>query len=226
MIIRRDIEQRTNEWLEVKRGKVSGTGVKPIFSPKQLVKPLKKGELRDLGPWRTYIYDLIAQDEHKHPLIYKEDTYLSAAVQWGKEMEPFAQKAFEKKYNMYPEEIGWLESTDKNFNGKLGCSPDGFIDKRNQIEIKCLNTANHIKCIVEDTYPKEYHPQVINYFVVNGRLQNLYFIMYDPRVKSEENRLFVKIIRRKDIQSDINDARTNLKHFFALKRSIEKQYYK
>lgn len=225
MVIRRDIQQRTDEWLEVKRGMVSGTGTKPIYAAKPLQKPLKRGELRDLKPWHTYIYDLIAQDEHKHPLKYNEDTYLSAAVQWGKDMEPFAIKNFENKYNMYVEDIGWLESSDRSFKGKLGCSPDGFIDIRNQIEVKCLSTANHISCIVNNTYPQEHHPQVVNYFIVNPKLQNLWFIMYDPRVKTEANRLFVKQIKKSELRTDIKNARVNLKHFFALKKSIEKKYY-
>ena len=226
MIIRRDIEQRTDEWMEVKRGKLSGTSVKTIYKVPQLQNPLPKGKLRDLAPWRTLIYDLIGQDEYRYPMTYNQELYLSKAVQWGQDNEPFAINAFQKKYKKIIEDIGWIESTDKRFAKKLGMSPDGLITVKEMVEIKCLNTANHIKCIVNDEYPPEYHPQVVNYFVVNGKLQKLYFIMYDPRMKSEDKRLFVKEVTRRELREDIKNAKINLTHFFQLKKAVEKELYK
>lgn len=213
MIIRRDIEQRTDAWVEVKRNKVSGTGMKPILTA------------RSQGPIENYIYDLIAQKDYDGVMTY-DPGFLSKAVQWGQDMEPFAINRFEAEYGLHVESVGWLESTDARFRGKLGCSPDGLITVYEQVEVKCLATKNHIDCIVNNRYPKDHHSQVINYFVVNGKLRRLYFIMYDPRVKTEKNQLFVIEILRKDVRKEIKEAKKKLVEFFKLKREIEVKYYK
>ena len=114
---------------------------------------------------------------------------------------------------------------DGRFKGKLGNSPDGLVTDYHQIEIKCLSSANHVKCIIDDSYPKEHHSQVVNYFVVNGKLKKLSFIMYDPRMKKEENRLFVKDVFRKDLRAEIKVAKQKLVDFFKLKKEMEAKYY-
>jgi hypothetical protein len=47
--------------------------------------------------------------------------------------------------------------------------------------VKCLNSADHIKAYLTQEVPKEYEDQVTQYFVVNDKLQTLYFVMHDQR---------------------------------------------
>ena len=53
----------------------------------------------------------------------------------GIDMQPRAEKMFERQHNMQIEPVGFVTTDD----GKLGCSPDGLIvgsDEREAVEIK------------------------------------------------------------------------------------------
>ena len=209
--IRRDIEQRTDEWMQVKSGKTSGSGFKPIISS------------RTPAPLKTYAYNLIAQAEDKHPKKYVGG-YLNASVQWGVDMEEYAISAFERAYDVIVEDVGWVEPLRKSLAGQCGYSPDGIISIYEHIEVKCLDTKNHIKCIIEDSYPDEYKPQVLNYFVCNPDLEKVYFILYDPRVKTKKHWLFVKEINRSEIFKEIIVANNKLSAFLELKNELHTKY--
>jgi len=209
--IHRDFEQRTDKWAQIKSGKTSGSGIKPILSAKSK------------APWMTYAYKLIGQMENKNPATYKGG-YLSEAVQWGVDMEMFAIKAFEKKTGLIVEEVAWVESLDPKLDGKSGCSPDGIIDIYEWIEVKCLSTENHIKYVIDNKLPAEYKPQVVNYFVVNPDLKVVHFILYDPRVKTKSKRLHVIEIKREDLQKDIDKLYDGLVEFHDLKDQLYKDF--
>lgn len=207
----RNIQQRSDEWLTVKRGKTSGSGVKPILSAKSK------------GPWEIYAFDLIAEMEDKSPCKY-ENGFLSKAVQWGQDMEPFAIKAFEARTGLMVEDIGWIESTDPKLDGKSGCSPDGIIDIYEWIEVKCFNTSNHIKCIINNVVPSENMPQIINYFVINPDLKKVHFILYDPRVKTESKKLHIIEVLRESVQKDIDKLYDGLVEFHDMVDSLYRCY--
>lgn len=206
----RNIQQRTDAWLEIRRGKTSGSAIKPILSAKSK------------GPWKTYAYKLIADMENSEPLRYVEG-FLSNAVQWGRDMEPSAIAKFEEKYDVIVEEVGWVESMDPNLYGKSGCSPDGIIDIYHWTEVKCLATENHIKYVNENKLPVEFKPQIVNYFVINPDLEKVSFILYDPRIKTEEKRLHVIEVLREDLRDDIDKLYHGLLEFHEI---LEEEYNK
>jgi hypothetical protein len=211
--IYRDIEQRTDAWLEIKSGKTSGSGFKPIISA------------RTNATLDTYAYKLISELEDKHPKRYNHG-FLNSSVEWGIEMEPYAISAFEREYNLIVEDVGWVEPQHPAYVGQCGYSPDGIIDIYTHIEVKCLDTKNHIRCITEDAYPKEYEPQILNYFVCNPDLEKVYFILYDPRLKTKKNWLFVKEINRSDISKEIIVASNKLGKFLKIKNDLHAKYLK
>ncbi len=208
-----DVIQRTDEWMVLKRGKSSGSGIKPILVAKT-TKPL-----------HTYAYELISQLEDKRPAVY-EETYMNRATTWGKETEPFAVKAFEKKTGRTVTEAGWVESTDKKLKGKSGCSPDGIVSETEWIEIKCLNSSNHIRYVTENKLPVDYRPQILNYFVINPDLKVVDFILYDPRIKTVSKRLHVIPVYREDHTDDIELLYNKLLDFHKLKDELYKKYLK
>ncbi len=206
--------QKTSEWLELRRGKTSGSKIKPILTG------------RTKKPWETYSYELIGQLENEEPLIYK-DTFLSAAVEWGNAMEPLAQAEFTKRTGKVIFEVGWVESLDPKLVGRSGASPDGLIrgsELTEWVEIKCLNTANHIKYITENVLPAEYKPQVLNYFMINEDLKVVYFILYDPRVKDKNKQLHIIPILREDHAKEIDILYDKVIEFHDLKDALHAQY--
>jgi hypothetical protein len=86
-------------------------------------------------------------------------------------------------------------------NDSIAISPDGFIGDTEAVEVKCLASETHLKAIIENEIPDEYHFQVLQYFIVNDALETLYFVMYDPRIASKSYYCF--LVSRKDVQDEV-----------------------
>lgn len=101
----------------------------------------------------------------------------------GSQLESEAMEFFEQITGKIVETIGFI-SSDSNEN--IASSPDGLIKVgkkyKEAVEIKCLSSANHLEAWIENKIPKDYIPQVVQYFIVNPDLETLYFVLYDPRV--------------------------------------------
>ena len=63
--------------------------------------------------------------------------------------------------------------------------------------MKCLSSPRHLQALVENKVPDEYEAQKLQYFIVNPKLNTLYFVFYDDRVRS--NPLHIIEIHRKDL---------------------------
>lgn len=160
-----DIEQGSDEWLELRKGKISGTRLGDLYA--------KRGG-RKIG-----FYEIIAERVAADP--DSEDR-----MDRGLRLEEEAIEAFTKKTKKVVERVGVCVSDD---NPNIINSPDGLI-KRDQkypeaVEIKCLSSPRHLQAVIEDKVPDEFATQKIQYFVVNPDLEILYFVFYDPRVQAK-----------------------------------------
>jgi len=156
------LEQGSDEWLDFRKGKISGTILGDVYS--------KRGG-RKIG-----FYQLIADRLGLEP----DD---ENRMDRGLRLEDEAIEVFEKETGLKVEQGGVCVS---DFNERVMNSPDGLIEKNGRyvgaVEIKCISPARHIQAIVEKKIPSEFESQVIQYFIVNDDLEKLYFIIYDPRV--------------------------------------------
>lgn len=76
----------------------------------------------------------------------------------------------------------WVREDNEN----MAYSPDGYTKNlKVAAEVKCLGSARHLQAIIEDKIPDEYMPQVIQAFIVNDKLDTLYFTLYDPRLTAK-----------------------------------------
>lgn len=90
-------------------------------------------------------------------------------------------------------------------------SPDGSITTVNKetgemevleaIEVKCLDSHRMIRAYYENTYPDDYHTQVVKYFIANEKLQTLHFVMYTDVMPALPYLQFD--ISREDVENDI-----------------------
>ena len=176
-----DIEQRSNEWMEARRGKITGTKLKNIV--------VKKGTGKKIG-----YYELIAD---RLSIPTDEDPMAR-----GTRLEDEAVKRFEKEYDKKVEQVGLCVRDD---NENIAVSPDGVIENRGvhteHLEIKCISSAKHLEAYFEKQIPKEYEMQVLQSFIVNDDLARLYFIFYDPRVPVLD--FHVIEVKREDVQDDV-----------------------
>jgi hypothetical protein len=88
-------------------------------------------------------------------------------------------------------------------NEYIAYSPDGIIGDTETIEVKCLNSASHIEAWVTKKIPSEYEEQSIQPFVVNDKLETLYFVFYDPRMPID---FFYFTVTREELADKITKA--------------------
>ena len=157
-----NIEQGSDEWHEFRKGKISGTRLGEVYSPR--------------GSRKLGFYEIIAD----RLAIEADDENV---MDRGLRLEDEAIALFEKNHKKKVERVGVCIS---DINENIIQSPDGLIKNgkvySEAVEVKCLGSARHIQAIIENEVPKDYHTQMIQYFIVNESLERLYFVFYDPRL--------------------------------------------
>lgn len=143
-----------------RRGKITGSRLKDVL-PK-----------RD-GSMKIGYYELIAER-----LGIPSDG--EDAMARGHRLECEAIAEFEKVTGLKVDTSLTIWSRDDNES--IAVSPDGVIDEKTAVEVKCLSSARHIEAVLTNEIPDEYEEQVVQYFAVNDQLETLYFIFYDPRL--------------------------------------------
>ena len=183
-------EQRSPEWFEARLGKLTGSRAKRISTTNNL--PL--------------VDELIAE------LLtgVQEETYTTAEMQRGTDLEPIACAEYEKVTGYTVEHTGLCVHPHFDF---IAVSPDGWTnDRRGAVEIKSPKSSTHIRYIRQAQIPAEYRYQVLHYFLVNEALEWLDFVSYDPRVKGYS--LFLERVTREELTSEIDDYRVEVYKFY------------
>ncbi len=175
-------EQKSLEWHKARKGKITGTGLKKLLGSKTT---------KD-----SFTYELLAERLSVGGI---DD---ESAIDRGERLEEEGLKAFESLYGKIADRVGLCFREDNEF---IASSPDGLIENNGKyseaVEIKCLSSANHIRAWFENEIPKDYYPQVVQYFIVNDDLEKLYFVLYDPRISVKP--IHVIEIDRENIEEDI-----------------------
>lgn len=173
-----------DEWLDARAGKITGSSLKDIIT--------LRGDGKKVGYWKL-IADRLAEPASGEDVMER-----------GNRLE-------EEAIKLFTDTTGKDVNTDlviltRDDDDSIAISPDGYIETNGKVteavEVKCLNSASHIEAIVTGKIPKEYHFQVLQYFIVNDDLEILYFVMYDPRFI---DRLQLKIftIDRAELQDEV-----------------------
>lgn len=173
------------EWEEARAGKITGSKLSDIT--------LKRG-----GGYKKGYYEIIAE---KIAIPDKEGVPQNP-MDRGTYLEPIALQRFEFQTGKKVDNslVIWTREDNEN----IAISPDGIIGKTEAIECKCLSSASHIEAWLTKKIPSEYDEQVIQYFVVNDKLEKLYFVFYDPRIPAKD--LFYYEVNREDIKDKIKET--------------------
>jgi putative phage-type endonuclease len=171
-----------DEWLQARKTKITGSRLKDIV--------VLRGNNKKIGFW-----ELLAER------LQIEDGESDNPMQRGTDLESEAIKAFE-------EHEGKVVNTDlviwiRDDNDSVAISPDGYINETEAVECKSLSSARHLQAYFEQKIPDEYWFQVLQYFIVNEKLEQLHFVMYDPRIPQKP--YFKITVDRSTVQEEVDE---------------------
>jgi len=167
------------DWLDGRRGKITGTRVKDLMSAN--------------GKKKAAFYELIAE----RIAVPADD---ENPMDRGARLEEEALAEFEKATGKKLDRSLVIWTRDDNEN--IALSPDAsVIGEPAAVESKCLSSAKHVETFITQRVPSEYEGQIGQYFVVNDELQTVYMAFYDPRVTVKP--FFYLTITRDEVQEDV-----------------------
>ncbi len=146
-------EQGSDEWLEARRGVITGSRFKDARDR------TAKGAM-------TAKATLYAQDVARERFGgTAENVFVNAAMRFGTEQEPMARQAYEARSGNLVEEAGFITTDD----GKFGVSVDGLVDDDGIIEIKTMVSSGTLFKAVVDGDHTDYIDQINGALWLLGR---------------------------------------------------------
>lgn len=197
------IDQKTSEWLEMRKGKITGTRAKSVLAKNNT--PLLDEMLAEL---------LCTIDDPK---------FTSGHMERGNELEDEAISQYEAQNGCLVSKIGFCVS---DYHKGLALSPDGLVELKKGIyeggvEVKCPSNKIHAGYLRTQKLPAEYKYQVFHYFVVCETLKWVDFTSYNPNFSQGE--LVVVRVNREDYTDEIEALQSAEIKFL---EKLQKEYVK
>lgn len=189
--------QKSSEWLQKRKGVVTGTSLKALMSTRKTTQ-------------EDAMFELIAE----RLTVGVDDGPYESPMDRGNRLEPMARTAFELVSGKKIEQYGFLESDRSQF---IGYSPDGLVadsDESEDIEIKCPMGKNYVKMWFTNDWADEYEWQMVHGFVVNPKLKKRFFILYNPDIPAHP--LHIIEVTREEVQERIDQANEKLDEFLPM----------
>lgn len=160
------ISQGSDEWFAARLGKASGSRVADIMAEGRGGTPS--------ATRKNYMMQLLCERLSGT----RVETFQSAQMRRGNELEPVARFAYEMQtVELVTEASFILHPTIENF----GASPDGLVGDRGLLEIKAPNTAQHVAVIQSQKHDPQYEWQMLAQMACTGR-DWVDFVSYDDRL--------------------------------------------
>jgi hypothetical protein len=168
MIIHDVVEQGTDEWLDLRKGKFTASIAKKLLTPTGKVSSQFRGEMGRI----------IAETLNLQPPEPHIETYWMAR---GSELEAEARAWFTVDTGHHVMEVGFIES-DSHL---VGVSPDGIVGDASTdiipLELKVPKPSTHITWLIKGELPPEHLGQVHFAMAVTGA-PFAYFMSYNPDI--------------------------------------------
>lgn len=147
------LEQGSQEWLDARRGLITGSRFKDARDKLKSGQPSKASldYARDLARERV---------GGKAPAKFQ-----NAAMRTGNEQEPVARAMYEARTGYMVDEVGFFSTEDRLF----GLSPDGLIEEDGVLEIKTMVSSDTLFTAVADHDLSSYMDQCLGYLWLLGR---------------------------------------------------------
>jgi len=175
MKIYTDLIQGSDEWKQLRLGKITASKMKDLLSKGRGSAPSKMAE--------TYMFELIAERLTGESKPFFEND----AMRWGTETEDQARAMYEINEDVIVQEVAFIE-----LNENVGVSPDGLIGEDGMLEIKCPNTTTQLKRALTGDYSQDYYAQIQMQLWVADRLW-CDFLSFDPRLDCDAGYLLERV---------------------------------
>ena len=141
-----DVKQGTEEWLQLRVGKFTGTDGQSIAA--------------DGKGLETLVFEKAAE-----VITGKfKPSFTNTDIERGHELEAMARNSYELESGNLVKEVGFVELDEFT-----GCSPDGFILEEGMVEIKCKNDANYARYLYDRKIDPAHNWQIQFNLMVTGR---------------------------------------------------------
>ena len=178
----KNVRQRSNNWLEMRQGKVTGTTAY-YLKYHSVSFAIEKG-----------------MEEEVH------NDYTNDAMLRGRELEPIGIAKFAKKKGLKVETVGFVDSL---LHKDAGFSPDGVVYDNDGkiktiIEHKAFGNKHHFACY-ENIDDKVMYQIQFGLFVTGAK--DAYLVLYNPDVYNAEYQLLIKHIEKDGRIQEIFESR-------------------
>ena len=171
--------QKSEGWFAARCGKITGSCVRNVLAKNKTGEPVGRSE------YRTQI---VIERLTGAPA---GSTFTNAAMVRGTDLEPVARAAYEVQTGSLALETGfWHDDV-------MGASPDGLIDEKGILEIKCPSLTTHFEYLKGKVVPSKYVAQVQMQMLVTNRVW-CDFVSFCPEYPAHL-RLFIVLVPRDDV---------------------------
>ena len=174
------MQQQSEEWFKSRLGKVTASRVADVIA-------------RTKSGFSSSRENYMAELALERITGMRQEMYANSAMVWGTETEPLARAAYEAHTGFIVDEVAMVPHPTIDMSG---ASPDGCIDLDGLVEIKCPNSATHIKTMLSGKLDGKYITQM-TWQLACTRRKWCDFVSFDPRFPLHLQ-LFVTRIQRDD----------------------------
>lgn len=185
-----NVTQGTPEWLEARKGRVTGSRFKDA-----------RDRLKNGDPSKACLN--YAKDVARERCGGKApEAFQNAAMRFGTEQEPLARAAYEQHTGNIVHEVGFIVDDE----GYFGLSPDGLIGDDGVLEIKTMVSSDTLFTALADGDISEYIDQCNGYLWLLG-LKWVDLVLWAPDLQA------MKIIRIERDENAIEALESDLMKF-------------
>ena len=201
-----DIEQNTDEWFDLRAGKVTGSAVSKVMANygKAFGEPAKK-----------YAVDIAVTQVTGRS---SSDNYTNEHMARGHEQEPIARRLYEYETFCDVDNGGFFD------NGFTGDSPDGLSGNDGVLEIKSVISSVHYQRFKKNKYDTAYHWQLMFHLRETGR-KWVDFVSFCSEFP-DDKKLYIERIFAADCSEDFVKMDHRLIEFQSLVNEIKQDIKK
>ena len=186
-LIYREVEQGTDAWLELRKGKVTASRVADVMA---------KTKTGVSASRANYMIELALQ----RVTGVIEPSYKNDAKAYGTANEQTARTAFEVAHNVFVDQVAFVDHpTIPNF----GCSPDGIVGD-SLLEIKCPYQSAIHWSYFKDGCPSKYYTQIQAQMSCTGA-KSVWFVSYDGRMPPRSQLYIEEVLRKEEFIKKLED---------------------